>query len=205
MTYARPRRRRWPYGLVLLAVVVAAGLVAADLAARSATESAIASHARTSTHAQSVTARIRSFPFLWDVAAEGQISELTVTGRSVPAGPLQLDQVTLVAHHVHFDRHRLLSDRKVTLTSVASAQLTVVAHLSSLEQAVASALGVEIVPSGSDRLALRAGGRTVATVDLTKVPIIPTCPLSVLHTGTSYTLSCTVAPVPASVLAAISR
>ena len=205
MTHPRPRRRRWPYVLVLLAVVVAAGLVAADLAARSAAESAIASRVQLSTHAQGVSATVDSFPFLWDVAAEGQISDLTVTGRGVPAGPLVLDQVTLVAHHVHFDRHRLIADRKVTLTYVASAQVTVVAHLSNLEQAVASALGVEIVPSGSDRLALRAAGRTIATVDLTKVPIIPTCPLTVLHTGTSYTLSCTVAPVPASVLAAISH
>ena len=205
MTYARPRRRRWPYLLVLLAVILAAGLVAADLAARSATESAIASRVRTSTHAQSVTASITSFPFLWDVAADGEISGLSITGQAVPAGPLVLDSVTLVAHHVHFDRHRLLSDRKVTVTSVASAQVTVVAHLSGFEQALASALDVEIVPSGSDRLALRAAGRTLATVDLTRVPLIPTCPLSVLHTGPSYTLSCTVAPVPSSVLAALSR
>lgn len=204
MTYAR-RRRRWPAALLVLIVLVGAGLVGLDLWARSATESAIASDVQRSTHAGAVTARIDSEPFLWDVAAEGRLSAVTVTGTSVPAGPLTVDRVTVSARDVHFDRHALVQDRTVRITSVASADVTVVVHLSGLEQSLASVLGVEVVPSGSDRLELRAAGHTVATVNLTKIPLIPVCPLSVTHQGASYVLSCSVAPVPAPVLAALSR
>lgn len=204
MTYTR-RRRRWPFVVVAIVVVVVGALVAVDLAARSATETAIAKDVRRSTHARSVTVGISSFPFLYDVAVEGRLGHITITGHDVPVGPLTLDQVTLSADQVHFDRHLLVSDHKVAITSVARADVTVVARLSSLEATVASKLDVQIVASGSNRLDLTAAGHTLFTVDLTKVPLIPVCPLQVLHGSGTYTLTCSVSPVPASVLAALSH
>ena len=181
-----------------------AALVAGDFAARSATEDAIASDVHKSTHSDGASAAISSFPFLYDVAAEGRLDRVTITDRGVPAGPIRLDQVRLVASQVHFDRHRLLSTHKLRLTDVDSATITVDAHLSALAGTIARDLGLSVTSSSSNRLKITAGGLTVASIDLTKVPIIPDCPLHVSHSGDAYTFSCTVSPVPASVLAAVS-
>lgn len=179
--------------------------MAADLLARSATQDAIATDVQRSTHSSSATAGISSFPFLYDVAAEGRLDRVTITARGVPAGPVRLDQVRLVGTQIHFDRHQLVSDRSVRLTEVGTATVTVQAHLSGLAGSIASDLGIEVTAPSSNRVSVRAAGHTLATLDLTQIPIIPRCPLQVTHTGETYTFSCTVSPVPESVLTALSH
>lgn len=186
-------------------MVLVAALVAADFAARSATETRIATDVRSSTHSDEASASISSFPFLYDVAAEGRLKQVTIVARGVPAGPIRLDQVELVADQVHFDRHQLVSSHTVHLTDVGSARITVQAHLSSLAATIARDLRVQVTSSASNRLTLSVEGVPLVTLDLTRVPIIPDCPLQVAHSGDAYTFSCTVSPVPASVLDALSN
>lgn len=186
-------------------MIVVAASVALDLAARSVTQDAIATDVQKSTHSEGASASISSFPFLYDVAAEGRIDRVAITDRGVPAGPLRLDQVRLVASQVRFDRHELFTQHAVRLTDVGSATVTVQARLTSLTGTIARDLGIEVTSSASNRITVSAGGVTVARIDLTKVPIIPDCPLDVTHSGEVYTFSCTVSPVPPSVLEALSK
>lgn len=186
-------------------MVVAAALVAGDFAARAGTQDLIASDVQKSTHSQSARVSISSFPFLYDVAAVGRVDHITIADHGVPAGPVRLDQVTLDATRVYFARRQLLEQHFVHITEVGRATVTIVAHLSALEGSLAHRLGVQVTARGSDRVAITAGGLTLLSLDLTRAPIIPACPLSVAHDGDTYTFSCTVAPVPGPVLAALSR
>jgi hypothetical protein len=202
----RRRRRRWPYVLLAVAILVAAILVVLDFVAKDATEAAVADNAKSSTHAQSAHVSISSFPFLWDVAVGGRLDRIDITADQVPVGPLHLDEIGVDAKGVHFDQHKLLVDRQVDITAVNQATITVVAQLSSLESTIAGTLGVRVTSPSPGQIAISALGRTVTTIDLTRIPLVPRCPLTVSHTGTTtYTFSCTVAPVPASVLDALSK
>lgn len=199
------RRRRWPFVLLALLLLVVAILVGADFAVRFATEDAIATDVHRSTHSQSASASIDSFPFLYDTIARGRVDRLEVTDRGVPAGPFRIDQIQVVASQVRFSRSQLLSDHKVDITAVARATFKVTARLTTLENSIATTLGARITATASNQLVVSVAGRTVATIDLTRIPIVPLCPLNLAHTGDTYVLSCTVAPVPAPVLAALSK
>ncbi len=201
----RRRRRRWPYVILVLLVLVAAGLVGLDIAARVGTQKLIATDVQRSTHSQSVDVSISSFPFLYDVAADGRIPRVIVTDTGVPAGPFRIDQVRLDASGVYFARSELLDRHSVRITQVSRATVAIVARLSGLESSLANRLNVQVTAAGSDRIRVTADGYTVATVNLTKIPIVPQCPLNFTHDGDSYTFSCTVSPVPPPVLAALSK
>jgi hypothetical protein len=185
--------------------VVVAALVAADLALKAVAQNAIAADVKRSTHAESASASIHSSPFLFDAAVRGRVDRIDVTARGVPAGPVRIDQVRLDASQIHFDRGQLLNDRKVVLTSVGQATLSAEVELSGIEGAIASGLDLQVTASGSNHVAVSIAGRTLIVIDLTRIPIVPDCPLTISHTGTQYTFSCTVSPVPQSVLAALSR
>lgn len=191
--------------LVVVLVVLAAILVGLDLAARSVTESALADHVKASTHAASTSATINSFPFLWDAAVEGRVDNVTVVDRNIPAGPITLESVTVAAHQVRFDRKVLFNAHSVRLTSIGSATVTVTTKLTGLEQGVASALGAAVSVQPGDELVVRLAGRTVFSYRLSRIPLIPDCPLQLSQAAGTYTLSCTVSPVPPSVLAALSH
>lgn len=201
----RPPRRRWPVVLLVLIAVVVGALVAADFLAKDATQNAIAKDVQRSTRSDGAGVTITSFPFLYDAAAEGRVDRVEVTDRGVPVGLLRLDSVTLVGSQVRFDRNLLLEHHTIHLTSVGSATISVSVHLSSIVGTVATSLGVEVLPEGPGQIAISAAGRTVATIDLTRIPIIPACALQVGHSGDVYTFSCRVSPVPQSVLAALSK
>jgi hypothetical protein len=200
----RPRRRRWPFLLVVV-LVLAAALVAGDVAARVGTQNLIATDIRKSTRSDSAQVQIHSFPFLYGVAVQGRVNQVTITDLGVPVGAVRLDRVTLDAAGVHFSRHELLYQHYVHITKVRRATITVVARLSGLVGSLASRLGVQVTAASSDRIVVSALGVTLATVDLTQSPIVPKCPLAVDHSGDSYTFTCTVSPVPTSVLDAMSR
>lgn len=185
--------------------MVAAGLVGVDLAARYAAQDAMAAAVQRSTKAKSVSVTISSFPFIYDVLAEGRVDDIDVIAHDVPAGPVTLDTIELKGSQVRLDRSQLLDHRTVRLTSVGSATLSIVLSLSTIENALATDLGVSVTASGSNDLVVSAGGRTLATIDLTKVPIVPYCPVQLVHSGSTYTLSCTVSPVPQSVIEALSK
>jgi hypothetical protein len=185
--------------------VVAAALVAVDVVLKDRAENAIAAHVQRSTHSEGASASIHSFPFLFEAAVRGRVDRIDITDRGVPAGPVRIDQVRLDASQVHFDRGQLLNDRKVVLTSVSRATLSAQIELSGIEGAIASGLDLQVTASGSNHIAISIAGHTLTVIDLTRIPIVPDCPLTISHTGTRYTFSCTVSPVPQSVLAALSK
>ena len=180
-------------------------LFGVDLAARSVTQSALADHVKKSTSAASVSAHISSFPFLWDAAVEGRVADLSVVARDIPAGPMRLDSVSVQAHEIRFDRKVLFNARSVKLTSISSATVSVTTHLTGLEQSLASLVGAVVTVEPGDELVVRIAGRTVFSYQLSRIPLIPDCPLQVQQDGAAYSFSCTVAPVPAPVLAALSQ
>ncbi len=186
-------------------MVLAGAATAFDFIARDVTERAVASDVKAATHAERATVSISSFPFIYGVAANGRVDGIDVSVYGVPAGLLRIDEINLDVRGVRIDQHRLLADRTVSVTSIDSATINVVVKLSSLQNSLASDLGVEVSAPTSDRISFVVHGVTVASIDLTRVPIVPSCPLDVTHTGAVYTFSCTVAPVPASVLAALSK
>lgn len=191
--------------LIVVIVVLAAAATALDFVARDLTERAVASDVKAATHAQRATVSISSFPFIYGVAVHGRVDGLDVNVYGVPAGLLSIDEISLDVKGVRIDQHRLLADRTVSVKSINSATINVVVKLSSLQNSLASDLGVEVSAPTSQRISFTVHGVTVATIDLTRVPIVPSCALDVTHTGAVYTFSCTVAPVPASVLGALSK
>lgn len=217
----RRTRRRWPLRLLVTVVVVAAFLFGADFAARQVAQSQLADHIRQSTSATSASAAIHSFPFVYDVLADGSVTEVDATAEGVPAGPLRLHQVTVSAHQVQLDRHQLLADHRIHLTAIASATATVTVTAAEISAAagvpvtlsagnVASATvhGVTVpavVGVDGQTLTLSAGGVRLLGVDLRQSPVVPTCAMTLAVRPGELQVSCTVAPVPPSVIAALSQ
>ena len=195
----RGRRRRWPFVLLALLVAFGAVLVGADYGTRYITQNAIAADVQKATHSEGASARVQSEPFLYDILAKGRVDHIVIVDRGVPAGLVRIDQIRLDASEVRFDRNRLFSDRSVRITAVGRATLSVVIKLSGLEGTIASDLRLQVTATGSDRIVVSAAGRTLDVINLTRIPIVPVCPVQVHEAGG------TVAPVPASVLAALSK
>lgn len=182
-----------------------AAAITADFVARDATQSAVAANVTRSTHSEGSSVDISSFPFLYNVAAHGRLDRIQVTDRGVPAGPFRIDRIHLDARQVRFDRHALLESHYVHIVSVGQATITVEAKLSDLESSIADRLGAQVTASSSDHVVISASGIPLVTLDLTRIPLVPVCPVTVSHTGDTYQFTCTVAPVPETVLAALSK
>jgi hypothetical protein len=174
------RRRRWPFFVAVLVVVLAGILVGLDLAARSAAQSAAARQVKKSTGAATATVTFNSEPFLWDVLVDGRLSRVTVTAGEVPFGPITVTQVKVAGSDVRLDRNQLFNSRTVRVTSVRRATVTIVTRGGLLSAAA------------------------VAALDFTRIPLVPSCPLTAQAVNGGYDLTCTVSPVPASVLNAIN-
>ena len=194
-------RRLLLAALILLVVAV----IVVDNLARIGSQDAVASAVKASTHSQSASARISSFPFIYDAAAEGRIGKVVVTDRGVPIGLIRLDVVSLDASDVRFDRHQLFVDRKVRITRIDRATITLQTHLSTMVNDLANSVGAQVISPGPGMIAITVDGRTVSSIHLTQIPIVPACPLQITQTGDEYTFTCTVSPVPPSVLAALSK
>lgn len=166
---------------MILVVVLAAAAVALDLWARSAAESAAARQVRHSTGATGAGVTFHSEPFLWDTLVNGKVNQVTVTADDVPLGPLQVTRVKVQGWGVAFDRGQLFNSRKVRLTSVARATVTITTHLTQL------------------------GAQAIRALDFTRIPLVPDCHLALQAISGGYDLSCTVSPVPASMLNAINN
>ena len=193
--------------LLIALILLVVALIVIDNAARIGTQDAVAAAVKKSTHSQSSSVRVHSFPFLYDAAAEGKIGRIVITDRGVPVGLglLRFDTVTLDASQVRFDRHQLLADRRVRVTKIDRATITMRTHLSGLVNDLVVGFDVQVSSPGVGMIAITSGGRTISSIDLTRIPIIPPCPLQITHTGDEYTFTCTVSPVPPSVLAALSK
>jgi hypothetical protein len=68
----------------------------------------------------------------------------------------------------------------------------------------ATALGARVTVEGGHRLVVTDFGHQILAVDLSKNPLVPPCTLALTPVSDGYRASCAVAPVPASLLAALS-
>ena len=201
----------------MLIVALAIGV---DIAARVIAQDRIASRAKASTNAQSASASISSFPFLYDVLVDGTARNVAVHARRVPLGPLIVSQVDVSVHDVHFDKGELFNHRKVRVTAISSATAAVTITASDLTAATnvpvtisgntitASFAGVQIpvtvtVTNGHE-LAFSTVGHKAVIFDLARTPLLPACAMRLTAQPSALHLSCTIAPVPASLIAALS-
>ena len=127
--------------LLLALILLVVAVIVVDNLARIGSQDAVASVVKSSTHSQSVSAKITSFPFIYDAAVEGKINKVVVTDRGVPIGVILLDVVTLNASDVRFDRHQLFVDHRVRLTRIDRATITLQTHLSTLVNDLANSVG----------------------------------------------------------------
>ncbi len=217
----RGTRRRWPLRLLVTVVVVAALLFGADYAARQVAQDQLAAHIRQSTSASSASATIHSFPFVYDVLAHGSVTKVDATADGVPAGPLRLQQVTVSAHQVQIDRHQLVADHRIHVTAIARATATVTvtaAPISAVAGAPVSLSSGNVVSAAvhgvtvpavigveGQTLTLSAAGVRLLSVDLKQSPVVPACAMTLVVRPGELQVSCTVAPVPPSVIAALSQ
>ena len=172
-----------------------------DLASRLALQEVIASQVKHCTGAKGVSARIGSFPFVYDLVAEGHVSEATIVSSGVTAGLVTLDQVSISAKNIRFDRSQLLEHRKFVVTSVGPVKMSVRMTLSGLESAVTDILGFGIAPTPAG-FNVTIDGRPVAEVALNQ--FFPDCPVTAKRSGDAISVSCSMPSVPRPALAEFS-
>ena len=210
------RPTRWIVPLVALALILAG----ADLTVRHWATNQLAARARQATGAASGSASISGFPFLYETLVQGQVHGVTVHLTDVPAGPLVLQKVDVQMVGIHFDKSRLYHQRKLRLTSMDQATATVLVsavELSTISGRQISVSGSQLVLTtagqsvpanatitGGHTLVVTAAGVAVFSDDLSRNPLVPPCSMSLQVVPEGVQATCTMAPVPASVLTAVS-
>lgn len=205
--------------LVILSVLVALA-IGVDIAARIVAEHQVASRAKSSTQAQSSSASINSFPFLYDVLVDGTVRNVTVHLTEVPFGLLTVGHLDLSVHNVDIDKGQLFAHRKVRVTAISSATASITITAADISAAThvalaisgntvtASIAGVQIPVSvtvtNSHFLTFNVAGNPAVSFDLARTPLVPPCAMQLTSQQSALRLSCTIAPVPPSLIAALS-
>ena len=160
--------------------------------------------------AGAVTARIESFPFLGRLLTSGTVSRVEVSAADVTVQGLTFARVAVDLRDVTFDRSRLLSDRKVVLSSLGSG----VAEADVTQDQLSARLGVPITLTAG-RAQVQVGGQLVtATASVTdntlhlvvtglsvpalaipKLPLVPCVANAVILAG-RIRLTCSVSQIP---------
>jgi hypothetical protein len=217
-------RRRWPrraLGLAVVIVLFGGVYVGLDLAARSIAESHFTQDIRARSGAKSVSVQVDSLPFLFDLLAHGNVQSVDIRLEQVPVGKLDLAQVDIAARTVQLNRGYLFGSHRIRVTSISSAEVRVTVTASELSAAIHRRVALE----GPDTIKVKIGplmvpatlgivdghvltigeaGLQLLHVDLGSSPLVPRCAMKLTIASGSATLACTVAPVPLSLLTAIS-
>lgn len=213
--------RRLFLTVVLVTVVVVVALaVGVDIAARIVAEHQVASRAKASTGSRSSSASISSFPFLYDVLVDGSVRTVTIHLSGVPLSLLTVDHLDVSVHGLDIDKGQLFGHRKVRVTAISSATASLTISASDITAAshvpvsianntvTASIAGVEfpisVTVTGGHFLTFNYAGRPGVSFDLAKSPLVPPCAMQLTTQQSALHLSCTIAPVPASLIAALS-
>jgi hypothetical protein len=98
--YQAPKQRRTGRKLVIWLVVVIALLVGLDFGARAFAESQAASQLQKRGFPTKPHVSIAGFPFLTQVITR-HFGQITITSSNIPAGPITITSLTVVADNVH--------------------------------------------------------------------------------------------------------
>lgn len=224
---SRPRLRRgrsWLLRLLAVVVILAALLEGADVLTRHVAEDTIAARAVKATGASGATSHISGWPLLYDFFVNDTIPSVSVHMQNVPiktsAATLTVEEVDVTLTHVGLSAGDLVGHRELRLTGISRADVRAVVTDGELSQAAGTT--VEILPGGrigvetsaglqsatiqvaDDVLVVSAGARELLRVDLTQDRLIPHCGMTTSASAGQFTATCSVAPVPPSVLAALS-
>lgn len=207
--------------LIVLVLVLALLFIGANLLAAHVAGDEIASRAKQATGASSASASVGTFPVLYRFLANGSVPEVRVALTYVPVASLDVASIGVVLRGVVIDRGDLFAKREVRVKSIASARATVVVTAAELS----SAVGRTVMLPGSGRVEVELASGTVAAsvgitagdvlvvseagvplvrVDLATSPLVPACSMSLDVGAGQVEATCSVSPVPAKVLAAIS-
>jgi hypothetical protein len=160
-------------------------------------------------------------PFLFDLLARGSVQVVDIQLEQVPVGRVELAQVDVSARTVRIDRDRLLGSRRIEVMAISSAEVRVTVTAAELSAAihrrvvlagndtVEVAIGPVMVPAtigivGGHVLTLSERGLQLIGIDLATSAVVPRCAMRLTVSRGSATLACQVAPVPPSLVAAIS-
>jgi len=145
-------------------VVVVAGLLALDFAAKSYAQSQLQQEVnKRATADTSVHASIRSFPFLGRLLVQQKVSRVALASAEVKTGSLVFSDVSLSMNDVKVDRNQLLKNQKVLITSIG--QTTASADLTA--QALSDAVGVPVQIADGKVTAKVVGQEVTAQVEAT--------------------------------------
>lgn len=204
-------------GLVVLAILA----LVADLVATSVADHHLASRAKSQTGATAASVSLGSFPVLYHVLAQGEVPSVDVDLSGVPVGPLRIHEVRLALTDVRVSRHQLIADRRIKVTSVERAAVTADVTSADLSAAVGRPVrvtgdgqvqvdvaGVEatVTPrlESNSELVIEVAGFSVLDVDLARVPVLSACSFALHPSPGQLALTCTVDPVPSSVVSVLS-
>lgn len=205
-------------GLVLLVVVA---LLALDLVATSVADQDLASRAKTSSGATAASASLAPFPVLYHVLAQGEVPRLNLRLEGVPVGPLRIHAVTLALSKVDVSRRQLVTDRRIAVTSIGRAVVSAEVTSADLSAAMGQQVrvtgngqvdvhvaGIEVAVSprveGDSRLVIEVDGFSVLNLNLATIPLVSDCGFSLHASPGQLQLTCTMNPVPSSVVNALS-
>ena len=190
---------RLALGLLILVVVA---LVVGNFWARSHAQQVMADRIKSRTGAEHVAVHIGSFPFLYELAVS-KVERVKVIADGVPVGPIRLTHVTVDARDVDVDHHFLIFDRKLRIVSIARATVTVQIEQKELAS-IADAVNAQLTVVDGHQLVVAVFGHRVLSVDLTKSRLVPNCTLALARVSDGFSASCTVAPVPPSIVATLN-
>jgi hypothetical protein len=217
-------RSHWLVRLLVVVVILAALLEGADVLARHVAEDTIAARAVRATGASAGSSHISGWPVLYDFAVDDEIPSVSLDLQNVPiktgAVTLTVEEVDVVLTKVGVSAGDLVGHRELRLTGISQANVRAV--VTDGELSAAAGVTVELLPGGLVRvetpdglltatvgvvgsvLTVSTPSRQLLHIDLTQDRLIPRCTMTTSLSVNQLTASCTIAPVPPSVLAALS-
>lgn len=206
--------------IVVTVAVVLAVVVGADFALKAVAEHELASRAQRASGAQSASAGIRGFPFLWDLLVDGDVHGVQLHLSDVPVGALRLQQLDVSLAGTHIARSALFDKRQVRVTSIDSGTAAVTVTAADLSAAIGHTVSLPgggrafvdeagvMLPAtitvGSETLVVRVEGVPVLESNLSSSHLLAACALSLRIGAGALSVSCTMAPVPGSVVRSVA-
>jgi len=205
---------------MFLVIIVGLLFVGGNILGTHLANDEIATRTKEATKAASATARLGGFPVIYDFLAHGTVHSADLTLHDVPIGPIYAKTVSVALTNVRIDRNALFTQQKVRIRSIATGQASVTVTAPELSAAAKETItipgngSVQIqTPLGTEQAYVRlvsgdifqvaAGRSVVLSVNLSSLPVLPECHMS-LALDTGYAVaSCLVSPVPLKVIQAI--